>query len=92
MKELWLLLGGVVGVVNGLTRWWTVARLRPDIPSHALAIVLSGAILRWSLVAALLTFALQRGIGPALLAFAGLWLSRWGTVIWFNAQRPAKEL
>jgi hypothetical protein len=54
--------------------------------------VLSGAILRWSLVAALLTFALQRGIGPALLAFAGLWLSRWGTVIWFNAQRPAKEL
>lgn len=86
MTVLWLLAGGAVGAVNGLTRWWTVGRLRPGAPSHALSLVLGGALLRWALVAALLALALQRGIGPALLAFVGLWLSRWGTVIWFNAQ------
>ena len=74
----WLFTGGVVGVLNGLTLWWTVARLRPGAPSLAVAWALGGAILRWGLAVGLLISALQRGIVPGLLAFAGLWLARWG--------------
>ncbi len=74
----WLFTGGVVGVLNGMTLWWTVARLRPDTPRRAVAWALGGAILRWGLAGGLLISALQRGIVPGLLAFAGLWLARWG--------------
>jgi hypothetical protein len=76
MSASWLLTGGAVGLLNALTVWWTVNRLRPGLPrSHALAWTLGGAALRWGFVAALLIAALQRGTGPALLAFGGLWLA-----------------
>jgi hypothetical protein len=39
-------------------------------------------MLRWGFAASLLITALQRGIVPGLLAFAGLWLARWGLVCW----------
>jgi uncharacterized iron-regulated membrane protein len=33
----WLCTGGVVGVLSGLTLWWTVARFRPGAPRrHAI--------------------------------------------------------
>ena len=79
----WLFTGGAVGVLNGLSLLWTVARLRPDAPRRAVTWALGGAMLRWSLAAVLLISALQRGIAPALLAFAGLWLARWGMACWF---------
>jgi len=77
---LWLFTGGSIGVLNGLSLRWTVARLRPDTPRQAVAWTLGGGMLRWGLAAGLLVAALQRGILPALLAFAGLWLARWGTI------------
>jgi hypothetical protein len=82
MLVLWPLAGGVVGVANALTLWWTVARLHPDTPHHAIAWTIAGLILRWSLVTGLLIVALQYGIAPALLAFASLELTRWGMVWW----------
>ena len=81
---LWLFTGGSIGVLNGLSLRWTAARLRPDAPGQAVAWALGGAILRWSLAAGLLMAALQRGVVPGLLAFAGLWLARWGIVCWLN--------
>ncbi len=71
-------------MANALTLRWTVARLHPNTPHRAVAWTTGGLILRWSLVAGLLIVALQNGIAPALLAFAGLWLTRWSTVWWLH--------
>ena len=86
MLALWLLAGGAVGTLNGLTVSWAVARLRPTEPGRAVFFTVGGAMLRWSISAGLLIGALQRGIVPALLAFAGLWLARWCTVYRFNSR------
>lgn len=88
----WLFTGGAVGVLNGLTLWWTVAHLRPDAPGRAVAWTLGGAMLRWGLAAGLLITALQRGIGPGLLAFAGLWLARWGQACWLALGQESSDL
>ena len=85
MIALWLFAGLAVGALNGLTLRNSVARLRPGVPGRAVAWILGGALLRLGLAASLLIVALQRGILPGLLAFAGLWLARWGTV--YSAQR-----
>jgi hypothetical protein len=87
---LWLLAGGLLGIVNGLTQWWTVSRLRPRVRLAPLALVWGGLILRLALVAAVLTLGLRRGVIPGLLAFAGLWLARWGIAIYFGAWRPSE--
>jgi len=85
---VWLLLGITVGVLNGLTRWWTVKRLCPTRPSGALASVVGGVILRCGLMIGLLIVALNvsTGITPALLTFGGLWLARWGMTLWFHTR------
>ena len=80
MVTLWLFAGRAVGALNGFTLWSSVACLRPDVSGRAVAWVLGGALLRLGLVAGLLIAALQRGVLPGLLAFAGLWLARWGIV------------
>jgi hypothetical protein len=82
----WLVTGGTIGVLNGLSLRWTVARLRPDAPRRAVALAMAGTLLRRSLVAGLLIAALRRGVTPGLLAFGGLWLARWGVVCCFNAR------
>ena len=81
---LWLFTGGSIGVLNGLSLRWMVARLRPEVPCRAVAWAMGGVLLRWGLTAILLIIALQEGILPGLLAFAGLWLARWGIVYWLN--------
>jgi hypothetical protein len=88
----WLFTGGAVGVLNGLTLWWTVARLQPDAPCRAVAWALGGVMLRWGLAAGLLITALQRGIVPGLLAFAGLWLVRWGMACWLALGQKSSDL
>ena len=84
MLVSWLFIGGAVGILNGLSLWWTVARLHPDAPSSAASLAMGGAMLRWVLNAGLLIAALQQGIASGLLAFTGWWLVRWGTVYHFN--------
>ncbi|HUX77325.1 MAG TPA: hypothetical protein VMY40_11860 [Anaerolineae bacterium] len=83
MVALWMLAGGAIGTLSGLTARWTVARLGPTAPGRAVSWTVAGAMVRWSLAAGLLIAALQRGIAPTLLAFAGLWLARWGIVYWW---------
>ncbi|MGD2144713.1 MAG: hypothetical protein PVF54_09580 [Anaerolineae bacterium] len=85
MTALWLLAGGLVGVVNGLIRWCTVAPLRPGMRIGALSLVLSGMAVRLGLVVALLILGLKHGFVPGLLAFAGLWLARSAIVLWVAA-------
>jgi len=85
MTALWLLAGGIVGAANTLTCWWTVSQLRGGMRVNPLSLVWGGFILRLALVTGLLSLGLSRGILPGLLAFAGLWLARWITTIWFGA-------
>jgi|GEM_PF-747556 len=85
MIGFWLLLGVVTACLNGLARWWTVSRLRAEMGHSALWLTLSTLVVRLALVTALLVAALQQGIASGLAAFAGLWLSRWITVIWAQA-------
>jgi hypothetical protein len=87
---LWLLAGGLIGMMNSLTRWWTVSRLRHEMRLPPLALVWGGVILRLALVATLLTLGLRQGMIPGLVAFAGLWVSRWGSAIWFGALRRSE--
>ena len=82
---LWLVAGGLVGLLNSLTRWWTVARFQAEMGNSALLLTLGGLALRLALVTGLLIAGLRQGIVPGLLAFAGLWVSRLATVIWFHA-------
>jgi hypothetical protein len=82
----WLLAGGAIGLLNGLSLRWTVTRFRPDASSQAAVLAVAGAMLRWGLAAGLLIAALQQGIACGLLAFAGLQFARWGVVCWFNLQ------
>ncbi len=88
----WLLTGGAIGILNFLTLCWTVAHFRPDAPRHAVAWAVGGALVRWSLAAGLLIIALRHGVLPGLLAFAGLWLGRWGTVYQSNRRPPSREM
>lgn len=80
----WFLAGGIVGLLNGITLWWTVAYLRPEAPRRALFNAIGGALVRWGLVSGLLISALRHGIWPCLVAFAGLVVARWGVVSWFG--------
>ncbi|HEY66966.1 MAG TPA: hypothetical protein G4N97_01680 [Thermoflexia bacterium] len=77
MIALWLFVGGAVGVLNMLTLWHSVIRLRRGSPRRTVAWMLVGGLLRWGLTVGLLVAALQCGIVPCLLAFIGLWLVRW---------------
>jgi hypothetical protein len=77
--------GGVVGVVNTVTRWWTVARLRTGRESHALLATLGGLALRLALVSALLAVGFRHSVTSGLLCFAGLWLIRSAGLIYIHS-------
>ena len=74
---LWLPIGILIGVFNGLTLRWTVNRLWPDTSLANVSLVALGFLLRLALATGLLVVVFQHGIVPGLLAFAGLWLARW---------------
>jgi hypothetical protein len=84
MTVVWLALGALVGGVHGWTQQWTVARLHPGAAASGMAWVLAGAVVRWLLAAGLLLMAVLQGIGPALMALAGMIAVRWGLVLWWN--------
>ena len=89
MTLVWLLVGGAIGFLEAVTMWWTVARLRPGAPQRVVIWVVGGIVVRWGLDAGLLAVALQQGIVPGLLAFAGLWLSRRGVVFWVSVRHKS---
>jgi hypothetical protein len=80
----WLVLGALVGGLHGWTQWWTVAGLRPGATGLGLALVLAGALLRWTLAAGLLLTAVLEGLTAGLLALAGMTAVRWALLLRWN--------
>lgn len=77
MSWIWLL----SGLGAGLVIWWSqraaVLRMAPDRIPAARRRAALGAVLRWTLSAAVLALALQGGIRPGLYAFGGLMAAPW---------------
>lgn len=94
---MWPFAGGLVGIVNGLTRWTTISYLSSEAVTRSLVLVVGGMVVRLGFVAGLLIAGLKQGIAAGLLAFAGLWITRWIIVVWSNVrqnrqdQRPARQ-
>ena len=88
----WFVAGVAVGLGNGFTLWRAVRRLEPAFPQRSRMRVASSRWLRWIGVAVLLSLALQAGAVPGLLAFAGLWIARWGLVGWWSLGRKSSRL
>lgn len=84
----WLLAGGAVAAVNALMRQKTVAALSPQAVRGSLVLAVSGIFFRLGLIAGLLIVALDQGIVPGLLAFAGLWITRGGIVLFIGMGLP----
>lgn len=85
MNLVWLFAGMLVGLLNALTISATVTRLTSAAAVQSLCRITSGMALRWILTAVLLAAALRHGAGAGLLAFAGLWLARWATIMWWSS-------
>ncbi len=81
----WAVAGVGVGIVNGFSRWKTVSDISPTAVAGSLLLTLGGMVLRLGLVAGVLIGSLRHGIISGLLAFAGLFITRWIMVLWFNA-------
>lgn len=90
---LWLLPGGLAGILTMLMLRWTIQALQPDPDGSLWLHVWAGYLLRLVVVAGFLTWVAFKGVGPLLWAFAGLMASRWATVLltahWFP--EPTKE-
>lgn len=93
MVILWVLAGAVLGWFTIYFQIWNVAQLGPHTtPNVALALVIGGALIRWTLVAVLFWAALQVDVVACLLSFIGLWVARWWMVCQVNAGRNFKGL
>lgn len=86
MIALWTVLGGLLGAVNGVTRWWTVSRLRAGRRADALLWTLGGMAIRLGLVAGLLIAAFRDNPLAGFAAAGGLLLTRSLTVIWVHTR------
>ena len=80
----WAVAGGLVGLLNGVSRWNTVSRVSEAAVRGSIRFALGTMALRLGLVAGLLTISLRQGILPGLSAFAGLFVTRWVIVLWFG--------
>jgi hypothetical protein len=87
---MWPFAGGLVGIVNGLTRWTTISYLSTEAVTRSLVLVLGGMVVRLAFVTGLLIAGLKQGIDAGLLAFAGLWITRWIIVIWSSARQDVE--
>jgi hypothetical protein len=88
MLGLWFLAGIVGGILSGLSQQWTVAHLHADSTKKVASYLIVGFFLRLTLAGLILYAAIQQSIFAALLAFAGLWIARWGLSIYWNRRQP----
>ena len=87
MIFLWFMAGILTGIFSGLTQQWTVNQLHVNSTKKVTLLLIGGFFVRIALAGIVLFAAVQQGIIPALLAFAGLWFARWGlSLYWHKTQ------
>lgn len=84
MNGLWFLAGAALGFVSLGSQRWSILRLDLVPQAQGLLLVGAGMILRVLLAGGLLLLAVQQGLLPLLLAFGGMWLTRWALLIVAN--------
>jgi hypothetical protein len=89
---LWFLAGVVGGILSGLSQQWTVGHLHVDSTKKVASYLIIGFIFRLALAGLILYAAIQYSIFAVLLAFAGLWIARWGLSIYWNKRQPFSEV
>ena len=83
MIVMWFILAYSIGVLNMLTHWWTVGRLRGQHVRHAKRLVVGGVFLRLLFSACIIIAGLRQDLLHGFLAFGGLELARWTLVFGF---------
>jgi hypothetical protein len=92
MIGLWFLAGIFGGILSGLSQQWTVRHLHSDTSKRVALFLIIGFLLRILLAGLILYGAVQQSIFAALLAFAGLWVSRWGLSIYWHKRQPYSNI
>ena len=83
---LWLLLGAGTSLLFLNMQKWSVEKITPAKPLASQVLVLGGMVLRWVLVALILTLALKRDPLAALITFAAFMLARLVILAIWNRQ------
>jgi hypothetical protein len=84
---VWLFVGALVGLANVYSIALTVVRIRPNARVRAVLTTVGGALLRYGVVAVVLSLALQRSALSGISAFVGLFVVRWIAVYLMNTGR-----
>ena len=84
---IWLFVGIIAGLLNGLLRVWTVSKVKPNVEYSMWSVVMRGLFVRLGLVATVLTLAVRQNAISGLFAFLGFWVTRWFFVYWVHQGR-----
>ncbi|MGC9469619.1 MAG: hypothetical protein ACP5HS_13570 [Anaerolineae bacterium] len=77
---IWLLGGLLVSACQTASLVLLVASLQPEAVRRVSSRVMRSYALRYALAGLVLAVAFREGVGAGLMAFAGLWVGRWGAV------------
>ena len=80
----WLGLGAAMGWLSVLNQQWTVSQIEPGRGAIVAVWFVLGAVLRWTVAAALLFFAIRSGLLTGLAAAGGLILARWLALVYYT--------
>lgn len=87
---VWFGGGLFIGAISTMSLHWQITRLRPNQPRSAAAWVVGAMLARLTLTAALLGWALSKGIAPMLVAACGWTLGRLAMIGWAEFSRPRR--
>ena len=80
----WFGLGAAMGWLSTLSQQWTVSQIEPGRGAIVAVWFVLGVVLRWTLTAALLFFAIRSGLLTGLAAAGGLLLARWLALVYYT--------
>ncbi|MBC7263136.1 MAG: hypothetical protein H5T64_02120 [Chloroflexi bacterium] len=89
-RIVWLGAGLFIGAISTLSLHWQITNLRPNQPRSAAVWVVGAMLLRLAMTAALLGWALSKGIIPMLVAACGWTLGRLAMIGWAEFSRSRR--
>lgn len=73
---IWIIVGTATAIIYLQFQKWTVHQLNPHNPRWSLRLIIGGTILRWVLVAVVLTFAVTSSFSAMITVFASFMIIR----------------